>query len=85
VDRERAVNDAQIAREVERQLAAMCEGAVELYGADELRERLAARLRAGRPLRVKLGMDPSAPDLHLGHTRWCSTSCAASRSSATHR
>jgi tyrosyl-tRNA synthetase len=46
----------------------MREGAVEFYGADELRERLEQRLRAGRPLRVKLGMDPSAPDLHLGHT-----------------
>ena len=31
-------------------------------------EELAARLREGRPLRVKLGMDPTAPDLHLGHT-----------------
>ena len=59
---------ASIEREVDRQLAVMREGAVEFYGADELRERLAQRLRAGRPLRVKLGMDPSAPDLHLGHT-----------------
>ena len=59
---------ASVDSEVERQLAVMREGAVELYGADELRERLAQRLRAGRPLRVKLGMDPSAPDLHLGHT-----------------
>jgi tyrosyl-tRNA synthetase len=31
-------------------------------------EELAARLREGRPLRVKLGMDPTAPDLHLGHS-----------------
>ncbi len=31
-------------------------------------EELAVRLRAGRPLRVKLGMDPTAPDLHLGHS-----------------
>ena len=46
----------------------MREGAVEFYGEDELRERLEQRLREGRPLRVKLGMDPSAPDLHLGHT-----------------
>ncbi len=54
--------------EVDRQLAVMREGAVDFFGADELRERLAQRLAAGRPLRVKLGMDPSAPDLHLGHT-----------------
>jgi tyrosyl-tRNA synthetase len=54
--------------EVEKQLAAMREGAVDFYGEAELRERLEQRLREGRPLRVKLGMDPSAPDLHLGHT-----------------
>jgi tyrosyl-tRNA synthetase len=54
--------------EVERQLAMMRAGAVDLYGEDELRERLSAALGEGRPLRVKLGMDPSAPDLHLGHT-----------------
>ena len=59
---------ASVESEVERQLAVMREGAVEFYGEAELRERLAQRLRAGRPLRVKLGMDPSAPDLHLGHT-----------------
>ena len=39
-------------------------------GADELlkREELAERLASGRPLRVKAGFDPTAPDLHLGHT-----------------
>jgi tyrosyl-tRNA synthetase len=39
-------------------------------GADEIlkREELAARLASGRPLRVKAGFDPTAPDLHLGHT-----------------
>src|SRR5262245_59448515 len=50
--------------EAARQLAVLREGAVDLYGEAELRERLAS----GRALRVKLGMDPSAPDLHLGHT-----------------
>ncbi len=39
-------------------------GSVEVYTADELRRRLAM----GRPLRVKLGVDPTAPDIHLGHT-----------------
>jgi tyrosyl-tRNA synthetase len=57
-----------VGREVERQLALMRAGAADLYGEEELGERLAAALRAGRPLRVKLGLDPSAPDLHLGHT-----------------
>jgi tyrosyl-tRNA synthetase len=39
-------------------------------GADEIlkREELEARLKAGRPLRIKAGFDPTAPDLHLGHT-----------------
>ncbi|KFN51839.1 tyrosyl-tRNA synthetase [Arenimonas malthae CC-JY-1] len=39
-------------------------------GAEEILkpEELAARLKAGRPLRVKAGFDPTAPDLHLGHT-----------------
>ena len=39
-------------------------------GADEIlkREELQARLKAGRPLRIKAGFDPTAPDLHIGHT-----------------
>ncbi|MBJ7575308.1 tyrosine--tRNA ligase [Luteimonas sp. MC1828] len=39
-------------------------------GADEIlkRDELAARLALGRPLRIKAGFDPTAPDLHIGHT-----------------
>ena len=39
-------------------------------GSDEIlkREELVARLKLGRPLRIKAGFDPTAPDLHLGHT-----------------
>jgi tyrosyl-tRNA synthetase len=59
---------SDIAREVDRQLAIMTDGAVQIFGEAELRLRLAECLKEGRPLRVKLGMDPSAPDLHLGHT-----------------
>lgn len=58
----------EVDAEVERQLDAMAEGAESFVGRDELRPRLAAALREDRPLRIKLGMDPSAPDLHLGHT-----------------
>ena len=57
-----------IADEVARQIAVIRDGAVDCFGEDELRAKLGECLREGRPLRVKLGMDPSAPDLHLGHT-----------------
>jgi len=43
-------------------------GTVEVFREDELATRLTEAARAGRPLRVKLGMDPTAPDIHLGHT-----------------
>ena len=59
---------SESAREVERQIEVMRDGSVDFFGEDSLRERLATALSEGRPLRVKLGMDPSAPDLHLGHT-----------------
>ena len=55
-------------RELERQIAVMREASVDFYGEAELRERLAVCIAEGRGLRVKLGMDPSAPDLHLGHS-----------------
>ena len=43
---------------------ALAHGAVEVISVMELE----AKLKLGRPLRIKLGMDPTAPDLHLGHT-----------------
>jgi len=55
-------------REAARQLHVMRRGAVAFHGEEELRERLIAALEEQRPLRIKLGMDPSAPDLHIGHT-----------------
>lgn len=62
------MSDRAIEAEIERQLAIICQGVVEFYGEEDLRKRLAGALRENRPLRVKLGMDPSSPDLHLGHT-----------------
>jgi len=59
---------SEMEREVERQLDVMRDGTVEFFGEKELRKRLQTALSERRPLRVKLGMDPSAPDLHLGHT-----------------
>ncbi|MEZ4279437.1 MAG: tyrosine--tRNA ligase [Myxococcota bacterium] len=60
--------DPKIQKEVDRQLAIMREGAIDFHGEAELAVRLAKRLQEGRPLRVKLGADPSSPDLHLGHS-----------------
>jgi tyrosyl-tRNA synthetase len=62
------VSSDEIGREVERQLEMMRDGAVDFYGEEELRGQLDCALRKGQPLRVKFGMDPSAPDIHLGHT-----------------
>ncbi|MCH2187918.1 tyrosine--tRNA ligase, partial [Myxococcota bacterium] len=56
------------AARIDEQISIMREGSVDFYGEPELRSRLEACLQEGRPLRVKLGMDPSSPDLHLGHT-----------------
>ena len=57
-----------VTAEVERQLEMIREGTESFVGEEELRPRLAEAIEKGRPLRVKLGLDPSAPDLHLGHT-----------------
>lgn len=52
----------------EDDVARLRRGAVDVMPEGELEKRLEAARREGRPLRVKLGADPSAPDLHLGHT-----------------
>jgi tyrosyl-tRNA synthetase len=51
-------------RSIEEHLHVIRRGAADLINETELRERLAS----GRPLRVKAGFDPTAADLHLGHT-----------------
>ena len=53
---------------VDEQLAYLRKGAVEIIRESDLRERLEKSLQSGRPLRIKAGFDPTAPDLHLGHT-----------------
>src|SRR5688500_12419930 len=53
--------------EVAAQVAVFERGIVDLIERAELVERLDASLAKGRPLRVKFGMDPSSPDLHVGH------------------
>jgi tyrosyl-tRNA synthetase len=53
---------------VDEQLAYIRKGASEIIHERELRERLEQSLKTGKPLRVKAGFDPTAPDLHVGHT-----------------
>jgi tyrosyl-tRNA synthetase len=53
---------------VDEQLAYIKKGAAEIIRESDLREKLEKSRASGKPLRVKLGMDPTAPDLHLGHT-----------------
>ncbi len=55
-------------RPVEEQLEYIKKGAFEIIRETELRERLEQSRSSGKPLRVKAGFDPTAPDLHLGHT-----------------
>src|ERR1035441_3633836 len=53
---------------VEEQLAFIKKGAAEIVKESELRAKLERSLKTNKPLRVKAGFDPTAPDLHLGHT-----------------
>lgn len=50
------------------QLELLRKGAAEIIREEELREKLAQSFMSGEPLRVYLGVDPTAPDIHLGHT-----------------
>jgi tyrosyl-tRNA synthetase len=53
---------------VDEQLAYIKKGSAEIVKESELRSKLERSLASGKPLRVKAGFDPTAPDLHLGHT-----------------
>ena len=53
---------------VDEQLTYIKKGSAEIIREADLRAKLEKSLKTGKPLRVKLGMDPTAPDLHLGHT-----------------
>ncbi len=53
---------------VDEQLTYIKKGSAEIIRESELRAKLEKSRATGKPLRVKLGMDPTAPDLHLGHT-----------------
>ncbi len=59
---------AKRARSVSEQMELLLKGCVDVVRPEDLEERLRSARRQGRPLTVKVGFDPSAPDLHLGHT-----------------
>ena len=53
---------------IDEQMAYLRKGSVEIIRESDLRERLEKSLKSGKALRIKAGFDPTAPDLHLGHT-----------------
>src|SRR3989454_12256554 len=53
---------------VEEQLERIRRGSVEIIREEELAGKLKRAQKTGKPLRVKAGFDPTAPDIHLGHT-----------------
>src|SRR3989442_12087581 len=53
---------------LDEQLAYLTKGAEETIRVEELRSKLERSARTSKPLRVKAGFDPTAPDIHLGHT-----------------
>lgn len=55
-------------KEVQRQMDILKTGAAEIIPEEELREKIKNSLENKKPLIVKLGLDPTAPDIHLGHT-----------------
>ncbi|MFQ5777764.1 MAG: tyrosine--tRNA ligase [Terriglobia bacterium] len=62
------MSDALRRASVDEQLAYLLKGTAEVINEQELCARLAQAKKTGQPLRVKLGVDPTAPDIHLGHT-----------------
>ncbi|MCA0173232.1 tyrosine--tRNA ligase [Bacillus sp. RAR_GA_16] len=55
-------------KEMERQYAVYTHGTSQVIPGEELKQKIASSLIHNKPLKVKLGLDPSAPDVHIGHT-----------------
>jgi len=53
---------------IEEQLSFLKKGTVDLIRDEDLQKKLERSAKTGKPLRVKLGLDPTAPDIHIGHT-----------------
>ncbi len=54
--------------DINQQIEIIKRGAVEIISEEELRKKLEQSIKTKRPLKIKAGFDPTAPDLHLGHT-----------------
>ncbi len=61
------MSEEALTQEVTRQMRIIQKGAASIINEEDLRNKLMRSLRSGAPLTVKLGLDPSAPDIHLGH------------------
>ncbi|MHC4511153.1 MAG: tyrosine--tRNA ligase [Planctomycetota bacterium] len=57
-----------MAETIAGQIESLRRGTVEIFTEAELAQKLAVAAKAARPLRIKLGLDPTSPDIHLGHT-----------------
>src|SRR3954451_12435212 len=53
---------------IEEQISFLKKGTVDLIREEDLKAKLERAAATGKPLRVKLGLDPTAPDIHIGHT-----------------
>ncbi len=59
---------SELEKDIPQQVQSLSRGAEAIYSQQELEARLKEAAASGRQLRVKLGLDPTAPDIHLGHT-----------------
>ncbi|MFC4077000.1 tyrosine--tRNA ligase [Salinithrix halophila] len=59
---------SEVQKEVEHQLEVIRRGAAEIIPEADLAKKVRRAVETGKPLKVKLGLDPSAPDIHIGHT-----------------
>ena len=62
------LNDMATFASLEDQLDLITKGAAEVVPLEALKERITKSIATGKPMRIKAGFDPTAPDLHLGHT-----------------
>lgn len=60
--------DLELEKQIQDQIKIIKKGASQMISEEELREKLIKSLKTKKPLVVKLGLDPTAPDIHLGHT-----------------